>query len=112
MKSMFSVNAALSITVLKLISRVNLASFIIMLPKLSKYNTFSSCFWSNVICTVDGGLEILGTLSLTVLIHVFTQTCPMSFFFILHYDQQTHNYFTNYHTSTYFDTTVSSAESL
>jgi hypothetical protein len=29
--------------------------------------------------------------------------------FILHYDQQMHNYFTNYHTATCFDTIVSSS---
>ena len=33
-------------------------------------------------------------------------------FFILYYDQQTHNYFTNYYTPTCFDTTVSSSDSL
>ena len=33
-------------------------------------------------------------------------------FFILHYDQQMHNYFTNYHTATCFDTIVSSSGSL
>jgi hypothetical protein len=32
--------------------------------------------------------------------------------FILHYDQQMHNYFTNYHTPTCFDTVVSSSHSL
>jgi len=32
--------------------------------------------------------------------------------FILCYDQQMHNYFTNYHTPTYFDTIVSSSDSL
>jgi len=31
---------------------------------------------------------------------------------IWYYDQQTHNYFTNYHTATCFDTTVSSSGSL
>jgi len=34
------------------------------------------------------------------------------FFFILCYDQQMHNYFTNYHASTCCDTIVSSSESL
>jgi len=33
-------------------------------------------------------------------------------FIILYYDQQTHNYFTNYHTPTCFDTIVSSSGSL
>jgi hypothetical protein len=33
-------------------------------------------------------------------------------FFILYNDQQMHNYFTNYHTPTRFDTIVSSSDSL
>ena len=33
-------------------------------------------------------------------------------FYILYYDQQMQNYFTNYHTPTYFDTIVSSSGSL
>jgi len=33
-------------------------------------------------------------------------------FIILYYDQQMHNYFTNYHTLTRFDTIVSSWKSL
>jgi len=33
-------------------------------------------------------------------------------FVILHYDQQMHNYFTNYHTPTHFEITVSSSGSL
>jgi hypothetical protein len=33
-------------------------------------------------------------------------------FNILYYDQQMHNYFTNYHTATCFDTIVSSSDSL
>jgi len=33
-------------------------------------------------------------------------------FIILYYDQQTHNYFTNYQTTTCFDTIVSSSGSL
>jgi len=32
--------------------------------------------------------------------------------FILYYDQQMHNYFTNYHTPTCFDTMMSSSGSL
>jgi len=31
---------------------------------------------------------------------------------ILYYDQQMHNYFTNYHTPTCFDTILSSSDSL
>ena len=33
-------------------------------------------------------------------------------FYYLHYDQQMHNYFTNYHTATCFDTIVSSSDIL
>jgi hypothetical protein len=33
-------------------------------------------------------------------------------FCILHYDQQMHNYFTNYHTATCFDTVLSSSDRL
>jgi len=33
------------------------------------------------------------------------------FYFILYHDKQTHNYFTNYHTPTFFNTTVSSSRS-
>jgi len=33
-------------------------------------------------------------------------------FIILYYDQQMHNYFTNYHTATCFDTIESSSGSL
>jgi hypothetical protein len=33
-------------------------------------------------------------------------------FIVLYYDQQMHNYFTNYHTNTCFDTIVSSSDSL
>jgi len=35
-----------------------------------------------------------------------------SLFCILYYDRQMHNYFTNYHTPTRFDTIVSSSGSL
>ena len=39
--------------------------------------------------------------------------CPQSFLFnLLSYDQQMHNYFTNNHTVTCFDTSVSSSDSL
>jgi hypothetical protein len=36
----------------------------------------------------------------------------IKYIFILYYDQQMHNYFTNYHTPTCFDTIVSSSGSL
>jgi len=41
------------------------------------------------------------------LLHVSTP--EHRYFFIMYYDQQMHNYFTNYHTPTCFDTIVSSA---
>jgi len=34
-----------------------------------------------------------------------------AYFIISYYDQQMHNYFTNYHTATCFDTNVSSSDS-
>jgi hypothetical protein len=43
-KVFFLLNAALAMAILDLISRVHLASFVIMLPKQLKYVTFSSCF--------------------------------------------------------------------
>ena len=47
-------------------------------------------------------------------VHAF-QTLKLSecvIFFILYYDLQMHNYFTNYHTLTRFDTIMSSSGSL
>jgi len=44
--------------------------------------------------------------------NLLQQLCGGGFFLILHYDQQMHNYFTNYHTATCFDTIVSSSDSL
>ena len=41
----------------------------------------------------------------------FNTLCRVSFI-ILYYNQQMHNYFTNYHTATCFDTIVSSSDSL
>lgn len=48
----------------------------------------------------------------TQLIMFIFQYMYKASFTILQYDQQTHNYFTNYHTPTRFDTTMSSSESL
>ena len=45
--------------ILAVTSCAHLASFVIMLPKLLKYSTFSNCFWSTIICTGDGCLETL-----------------------------------------------------
>ena len=44
--------------ILDLISHVHFPSFVNMLPK---YSTFSGCFWSIIIVTRDGCLEILIT---------------------------------------------------
>jgi hypothetical protein len=41
-----------------LISQVHLPSFVKMLPKYLKDSTFSSCFWSIIIFTESGYLEI------------------------------------------------------
>ena len=42
----------------------------------------------------------------------YFNTSTVHFFIILCYDQQMHNYFTNYHTPTYFETIVSSSGNL
>jgi len=52
-------NAALAIAILHLILQVHLLSFVKMLPKYLKDSTFSSCFWSMIIFTGNGCLEIL-----------------------------------------------------
>ena len=57
----FLLNEAFAKAVLDLISRVHLPSFVNMLPKYLKHSTFSSCFWSIIIVTGDGCLEILIT---------------------------------------------------
>jgi len=54
-------NAALAMAILDLILRVHLPSFVNMLPKYLKDFTFSSCFWSIIIFTGNGCLEILIT---------------------------------------------------
>jgi len=46
------------------------------------------------------------------LVYFLFQYMYRAYFIILYYDQQMHNYFTNYHTPTCFDTTVSSSGSL
>ena len=61
-KVFFLFNADLAMAVLALISRVHLASFVIMLPKWLKYYTFSSCFSFFTICMANGWLEIVITL--------------------------------------------------
>ena len=52
-------NAAFGMAIPHLIPPLPLASFVITPPKLLKYSTFPSCFWSTTICTRDGDLEIL-----------------------------------------------------
>jgi hypothetical protein len=60
--SFFLLNADFAKTIPAVISSVHLASFVIRLPKYLKYFTFSSSFWSIIICTEDGFLAILNTL--------------------------------------------------
>ena len=60
-RALFFLNAAFAIAILDLISQVHLPSFVNMLPKYLKDSTFSSCFWSNIIFTGDGCVEILIT---------------------------------------------------
>ena len=48
-------------TILYLISRVHLSSFVILQPKQLKYSTFSSCFSSLFTCTGDVWLYTLNT---------------------------------------------------
>jgi len=58
---LFLLNAALAIAILHLISQVHLPSFVKMQHKYLKDSTFSSCFWSMIIFTGNGCLEILIT---------------------------------------------------
>ena len=57
----FLLNAAFSMVILDLTSRVHLTPFVIMIPKYFKYSTFSTGFWSIIMWTGDGWLEILIT---------------------------------------------------
>jgi hypothetical protein len=57
-------------TILYLMSRVHLASFVVMLPKQLKYSTFYSCFWSIIICTVDDSTHILSILDLSIFTYI------------------------------------------
>ena len=52
----FLLNAAFAITIIHLISQAHLPSFVNMVPKYLKDSTFSSCFWSIIIFTVNGCL--------------------------------------------------------
>ena len=82
----FLLTAAFALVILNLTSRVDLASLVIMLPKLLKYSTFSGCFWSIIICKEDGCLEILITLVFphsfpfhnTFQFKLVYQSCPVS----------------------------------
>jgi len=67
----FLLNAAFAMAILDIISRVHLPSFVNMLPKYLTHSTFSSCFWSNIIVTGDGCLEILITFVFPTFIYEF-----------------------------------------
>ena len=71
----FLLNAAFAMAILDLISRVHLQSFINKLPKYLKHSTFSSCFWSIIIVTGNGCLEILITF---VFFHIHFHAIPLS----------------------------------
>jgi len=60
----------------------------------------------NVLQSGDTSSNYLNKMS--SLFFFYFNTCFLSYFFILYYDQQMHNYFTNYHTAICFDTVVSS----
>jgi hypothetical protein len=49
----FLLHAACAMTIPDLISLVLVWPYVIMLPKLLKYSTFSGCFWSIVTCIGD-----------------------------------------------------------
>ena len=55
-RTFFLLNAALAMVILNLISRVHVASFVIM---LSSYSTYSGYFLSLTICIEDGCLDII-----------------------------------------------------
>ena len=60
-RAFFLLNEAFAMAILDLSSHVHLPSFVNMLPKYLKHSTFSSCFWSIILVTGDGCLEILIT---------------------------------------------------
>ena len=70
-RAFFLLNADLAIAILHLTSQVHLPSFVKMLPKYLNYSTFSSCFWSIIIFTGNGCLEILITFVFSTLIFDF-----------------------------------------
>ena len=63
----------------------------------------------NPICHL---LALLGAHHILHVSRIRVNTLYHASFIILYYDQQMHNYFTNYHTATCFDTIVSSKDSL
>ena len=63
-----------------------------------------------VFCPMTNKCTIIS--QIITLLHVSTLSCHPQTACILPYDQQMHNYFTNYHTTTCFDTIVSSSDSL
>jgi hypothetical protein len=54
-------NAAFAMQTLVLISRIHLASFVIIIPKQLKYFLFPGYSWSVITCIRDSCLEILIT---------------------------------------------------
>ena len=66
-------NAAFAMAILDLISHAHLPPFVNMLPKHLKHSTFSSCFWSIIIDTGDGCLEILITFVFSTFISKVTE---------------------------------------
>jgi hypothetical protein len=68
-------NGAFAMAILDLISRVHLASFVIMLPKYLKYFTFSSCFYAPLAHTFCVAVKMLHVLCHTpVFFRMFA--CP------------------------------------
>ena len=59
---LFLLSAAVAMAILALILCVYIVSFVIMLPKDFKFSAFYSCFWSIIICTGNGSIEIFSTL--------------------------------------------------
>jgi len=61
------------------------------------------------VVVLDGKREINLMVVIPICCNISKQLYSFLFIIILYYDQQMHNYFTNYHTPTCFDTIVSSS---